>query len=102
MNENVDIVLNLTTPQAHYEVIKKTLNADKHSYCEKPMSINFQQGKELVNIAKEKNLYLGNAPDTFLGGGGQLSRKLIDNGSLGNIKLGNFIFASPGLRILAS
>ena len=97
-DQNVDIILNLTTPESHYEVIKKTLIARKHSYCEKPMSINLKQGKELVNIAKEKNLYLGNAPDTFLGGGGQLSRKLIDSGSLGNIKLGNFIFASPGLE----
>ena len=97
-NNNVDIVLNLTNPGAHYEVIKKTLQAGKHSYSEKPLSTSFEQGKELVNIAKEKKLYLGNAPDTFLGGGGQLTRNLIDSGFLGNIKLGNFIFASPGLE----
>ena len=47
---------------------------------------------------KKKNLYLGNAPDTFLGGGGQLSRKIIDSGLLGDIKLGNFIYATPGLE----
>ena len=40
-DHNVDIVLNLTSPQSHYEVIKKTLKAGKHSYCEKPLSINF-------------------------------------------------------------
>ncbi len=94
----IDIVLNLTNPASHYEVIKKTLFSDKHSYCEKPMSINFVQGSELAVIAKEKNLYLGNAPDTFLGGGGQLSRKIIDSDLLGDIKLGNFIYASPGLE----
>ena len=98
IDENIDIILNLTIPAAHYDVTKKTLIAGKHSYCEKPLSITFDEGKELVDLAKEKKLYLGNAPDTFLGGGGQLSRELIDSGSIGNIKLGNFIFASPGLE----
>ena len=97
-DKEIDIVLNLTTPQAHYETIKKTLLSGKHSYCEKPLSIKFEQGKELFNIAKEKNLYLGNAPDTFLGGGGQLTRQLIDSREVGDIKLGNFIFAFPGVQ----
>ena len=101
-NDNVDIVLNLTTPQAHYEVIKKTLNAGKHSYCEKPLSINFKQGKELVNLATDKNLYIGNAPDTFLGGGGQLSRQLLDSNEIGEVKLGNFVFGFPGVETFHS
>ena len=97
-NDDIDIILNLTPPQVHYDVIKKTLLAGKHSYCEKPLSIKFEQGEELVSLAKENNLYLGNAPDTFLGAGGQLSRQLIDSGNLGEIKLGNFIFAFPGVQ----
>lgn len=97
-NDDVDIILNLTNPASHYDIIKKTLNSNKHSYCEKPLSITYAQGKELVQIAKEKKLYIGNAPDTFLGGGGQLSRKIIDSNLLGEIKLGNFIYASPGLE----
>ena len=44
-----------------------------------------------MQIAKKENLYLGNAPDTFLGGGGQLSRQLLDVGEIGDVKLGNFI-----------
>ena len=74
--------MNLTTPQAHYEVTKQTLLAGKHSYCEKPLSIEFEQGKEIVNLAKEKNLYLGNAPDTFLGAAGQKARQIIDENKL--------------------
>ena len=97
-NSEVDVVLNLTIPQAHYEVSKKSLLANKHSYSEKPLSISFEQGKELVEIAKNKNLYLGNAPDTFLGGGGQLARQKIDNDAIGEILTGNFIFAFPGVQ----
>ena len=36
--------------------------------------------------------------DTFLGGGGQLSRELIDKGEIGKILTGNFIFAFPGVQ----
>ena len=96
-NKN-SIVLNLTPPQAHYEVTKKILLANKHSYCEKPLSTTFKDGQELLNLAKEKNLYLGNSPDTFLGAGIQLSRQLIDNGSIGDVKLGVINFAFPGVE----
>ena len=58
IDKKINIVLNLTTPQAHYEIIKKTLLAGKHSYCEKPLSTNYNHGAELVQIAKEKNLYI--------------------------------------------
>jgi predicted dehydrogenase len=79
-------------------VTKKALLAGKHSYCEKPMATKFENGQELFNLAKENNLYLGNAPDTFLGAGVQKSRELIDSGIIGEIKLGNAIFAFPGVQ----
>ena len=96
LNKDVDIILNITIPQAHYEVSKKVLEVGKHVYCEKPMSSKYDQGKELINLAKQKNLYIGNAPDTFLGGGAQLSRELIDSKEIGDVLTGNFIFAFPG------
>ena len=34
-NENIDVILNLTIPQAHYEVSKKCLLAGKNVYSEK-------------------------------------------------------------------
>ena len=74
-DKEINIVLNLTTPQAHYEITKKTLLAGKHSYCEKPLSTNYDHGTELLQLANDNNLYIGNAPDTFLGGGAQLARK---------------------------
>ena len=95
---NVDVILNLTIPQAHFEISKLALEAGKHVYSEKPMSIEYDEAHELVNLAKEKNLYIGNAPDTFLGGGGQVARKFIDDGDIGKVMTGNFIFAFPGVQ----
>ena len=95
---NVDVILNLTIPQAHFEISKLALEAGKHVYSEKPMSIKYDEAHELVNLAKEKNLYIGNAPDTFLGGGGQVARKFVDDGDIGKVMTGNFIFAFPGVQ----
>ena len=97
-DKEINIVLNLTTPQVHYEIIKKTLLAGKHSYCEKPLSINYDHGAELLQLANENNLYIGNAPDTFLGGGAQLARQLIDQNEIGDVKLGVINFAFPGVQ----
>ena len=95
---NVDVILNLTIPQAHYEISKLALVAGKHVYSEKPMSIKYDEANELVNLAKDNNLYIGNAPDTFLGGGGQVARKFVDDGDIGKVLTGNFIFAFPGVQ----
>jgi len=97
-DKKINIVLNLTTPQAHYEIIKKTLLAGKHSYCEKPLSTNYEHGAELIQLANDNNLYIGNAPDTFLGGGAQLARQLIDQNEIGDVKLGVVNFAFPGVQ----
>ena len=77
-DSEVDIILNLTIPKAHYEVAKNSLESGKHVYSEKPMAVNFLDGENLLKLSKSKNLYIGNAPDTFLGGGIQKSIELIN------------------------
>ena len=97
-DKEIEIVLNLTVPKAHYEVSKKALLNNKHVYTEKPMAIDFNHGKELLNLSKRKKLYIGNAPDTFLGGGNQKSKELLEKNFIGKINLGNIIFAYPGVQ----
>jgi len=79
----IKIVVNTTYPLSHYEVSKAALLAGKNVHCEKMMAVTFEEGKELVSLAKEKNLRIGMAPDTFMGGGLQTARKLIDAGMIG-------------------
>ena len=97
-DSNIDIILNLTIPSAHKDIIIRTLQSDKHSFSEKPLAINFQEGKEIYNLAKEKNLYVGCAPDTFLGAAGQKARELIDNNEIGDVVLGTFNIMSYGME----
>jgi len=80
---DVQVVLNLTRPYEHFEVTKAALLKGKHVYSEKPLAADFEEGKELVRLAKEKGLMMGGAPDTYLGAGIQTCRKLIDDGMIG-------------------
>ncbi|MGI6334390.1 MAG: Gfo/Idh/MocA family protein [Saccharofermentanales bacterium] len=79
----IEVVMNLTFPEAHYEVSKAALMAGKHVCVEKMMTVTMAEATELLNLAREKNLLFGVAPDTFLGGGWQSARKYVDDGLIG-------------------
>lgn len=80
---DIEIVVNLTIPQAHAEICIAALNAGKSVYVEKPLSITREDGKKIIALSEEKGLLVGCAPDTFMGGGLQTCRKLIDDGWIG-------------------
>ena len=79
----VEIVLNLTIPKAHASVATLALESGKHVYGEKPLSVTLEDAARLMTLARDKNLRVGSAPDTFLGGGLQTCRKVIDDGWIG-------------------
>jgi predicted dehydrogenase len=79
----VDLVLNLTPPQAHAPVSLAALAAGKHVYSEKPLGATFADGVAVAEAARAAGLRLGCAPDTFLGGGLQTCRTLVDEGAIG-------------------
>jgi predicted dehydrogenase len=92
----IEIVVNLTIPAAHADIAMRTLKAGKHAYSEKPFGINLDEAKEIIVLAKEKNLLVGSAPDTFFGGGQQTSRKLIDDNWIGKVLSGTAMFLAGG------
>lgn len=94
----IDMVLNLTRPYQHFEVSKKALLSGKHVYSEKPLGADFEEGTELVRLAKEKGLWIGGAPDTFMGAGIQSCRQFIDEGKLGDVIGGRCVMASHGVE----
>ena len=97
-NEDVDLIINLTIPAAHKEIIMKSLNAGKHCFSEKPLAMSFSEGLEISELAISKNLYVGCAPDTFLGAAGQKARSLIEDNAIGNVVLGTFNLMSHGME----
>ncbi|MGR9428609.1 Gfo/Idh/MocA family protein [Rhizobium leguminosarum] len=99
VNDEIDVVVNLTIPDAHFRVSKTILEAGKHVYSEKPLVLSLEEGEELRRIAKQKNLAVGCAPDTFLGGAHQLARKFIDDGGIGRVTSGACYVMSPGMEM---
>lgn len=81
----IDIVLDLCPPMAHYSVNKQALEAGKHVYSEKPLAATYEQGAELVALAQEKGVHLGCSPDVPLGSMIQTARKLVEDGSIGKV-----------------
>src|SRR5687767_15221331 len=92
----ITIVVNLTVPKAHVEVGMRALAAGKHVYSEKPLGIRLDDGKHLVEAARQAGLRVGSAPDTFLGGAHQTCRRLIDEGAIGQPVAGTAFFMCPG------
>jgi predicted dehydrogenase len=84
-DEDIDIVLNLTTPAVHAKYNIASLEKGKHIYSEKPLAANLEDARNIMSLAGDKGLTVGCAPDTFLGGRLQTCRKLIDEGQIGRI-----------------
>ncbi len=96
--KDIDIIVNLTVPAAHYGVSKQILDAGKHVYSEKPFVLSVAEGLDLKKRAEKKGLRIGSAPDTFLGGAHQLARDIIDSGKLGRITSGTCHVMNHGME----
>ena len=93
---DIDIVLNLTLPAVHAELTTMALKAGKHVYTEKPLAATFVEGERILALAKERGLSVCCAPDTILGGRLQTCRKLIDDGSIGEVTAASAFVVSHG------
>jgi predicted dehydrogenase len=79
----IQLVINLTIPRAHVAVNLAIIEAGKHVYSEKPFATTLEDAKRVLEAARARGVLIGGAPDTFLGGGQQLCRQLIDAGEIG-------------------
>ncbi|MER8482973.1 Gfo/Idh/MocA family oxidoreductase [Mesorhizobium sp. M1322] len=94
----IDLVLNLTVPAAHFDISFSALSAGKHVFTEKPLATSASDGRRLVAEAAERGLLLGSAPDTFLGAAGRRARRLMDEGAIGRAVTGTAFMMGRGME----
>lgn len=95
---NIDLVLNLTIPAAHFDISFSALSAGKHVFTEKPLATSAADGRRLVAEARARNVLLGSAPDTFLGAAGRRARRLMDEGAIGRAVTGTAFMMGRGME----
>lgn len=92
----IELVVNLTIPAAHVDVGLAALDAGKHVWAEKPLALDRESGRKLLDSAAEKGLRVASAPDTVLGAGMQTARRAVDAGQIGEPRTALAIFQTPG------
>lgn len=85
-DDAVDLVVNLTAPTAHAAVTRTALEAGKHVHTEKPVALEYEEARELADVAAAHGVRLSCAPATLLGEAQQTAWKLVREGRLGDVR----------------
>jgi predicted dehydrogenase len=80
-----DLLVNLTDMQEHGRLNKQALNAGRNVWSEKPMANTYKEGKELLDLAKEKKLRIWGAPAVVNSPQFAFMSKAIQDGKLGKV-----------------
>ena len=80
---DVELVVNLTVPAAHFAVSRAAIAAGKHVWSEKPIGVDLVEAQALLDAAAAAGVRFGVAPDTVLGPGLQTARRAIARGDIG-------------------
>lgn len=83
----VQLIVNLTEPENHYAVSKACIEAGKHVYSEKPLSIDFDEAKALIDLAERHGVLLSSAPCSVLSESAQTLWHAVNDGAVGKPRL---------------
>lgn len=100
---SVDVIYVATPHSHHFQNAMLALQAGKNVLCEKALTVNAEQTKELLRVAKEKNLFFMEAVWTRFFPMCVKIREMIEDGEIGQVirVVADFSFASsaPGGKL---
>jgi predicted dehydrogenase len=94
--DDIEIVVNLTIPAVHAEVSQRIVAAGKHVWSEKPLALDHDSARSLLDAAGAAGLRVACAPDTVLGAGIQSALRSIARGDIGEPLTATTIFRVAG------
>lgn len=92
----LELVVNLTIPAVHAQVALEVIAAGKHVWGEKPLTLDRDAARAVLDAAAAAGVRVGNAPDTVLGRGIQYSQRLIAEGRIGAPQTVLTLMQGPG------
>jgi predicted dehydrogenase len=95
-DDDVELVVNFTPPRMHAGLTLAAIAAGKHVFTEKPFAHTLELADEILAAARAADVKVACAPATFLGGGMQTVRKLVDDGWIGRPVAGFASFTCRG------
>ena len=84
-DQNIELVVVNTPSVTHYDFAKQAINSGKNVVVEKPFTATVEQAKELIQLAKEKNVALSVYHNRRYDSDFKTVKKILDEGWLGNI-----------------
>jgi predicted dehydrogenase len=84
---SVEIVANFTSIESHVDVSRAALEAGKHVYSEKPMSMDLASARMLCDLAEARGLRLAAAPSNALSPSAQTLWKAVEDGAVGDVRM---------------
>jgi predicted dehydrogenase len=94
--DDVELVVNLTTPAAHAEVALAVVESGRHLWGEKPLTMDRESAGAVLAAAAAAGVAVGNAPDTILGPAIQNSQRLLAGGTIGAPQTVLTLMQGPG------
>ena len=82
---DIDMVVSLTPPIIHHEIVTAAADSGKHVFTEKPVAASLTLARAALDQADRAGIMVGSAPDTFLGSAAQAARAAIDAGEIGEV-----------------
>ncbi len=86
-DRETQIVVNLTTPESHFEINEAILKAGKHVYCEKPLAMSFDEAASIMALADSQGLMVCAAPANALSEAFEHYSSLLEAGEIGRPRL---------------
>ncbi len=86
-DDEVSIVVNLTSHRAHVPISRAALEAGRHVFSEKPFALEPAEADALVELAAARGVRIGAAPIVLLGDLAATAREWIDRGRLGTVRM---------------
>ncbi len=91
-----DLMVNTTDMQEHGRLNKIALQAGKNVWSEKPMATTYKEGRELLDMAKQKGIRIWGAPAVVNSPQFAFMAKAINEGKLGKIAAGHAHYGHLG------